>query len=122
MKLTPLENSNTTLQGGHFDSLLYQSIDEAMRVLGDAGKQAIYYYLEKSFSVKKEDFAAKVDVFSSSLVKIFGIGSNFIFELTLRILSQKLDMDSAFFDLTKQSFPECISIARKNFDSRKVTA
>ena len=105
-----------------FDLVLFQSIDEAMSVLGGPGKQAVYFYLDKSFKLKKEDLAVRVDDFSFSLEKIFGIGANFIYDLILKIVSQKISMDYALLDINKHSFTVCISIARENSNNRKVAA
>lgn len=118
----PTATSTPTTNESDFDSVLFQSIDEAMGVLGDAGKQAIYLYLDKSFQLKKEDLAKRIDDFSVSLEKMFGIGANFIYDLILKIVSQKLSMDPMLFDLNKHSFPVCVSMARTNPHSRQVAA
>lgn len=95
-----------------FDSILGQSIDEAMNVLGDPGKQVVYLYLDRSFSLKKEEMVTRVEELTIYWEKMFGIGTNFLYDLILRIVSHKLSMDYGLFDLNNNSFLTCISIAR----------
>jgi len=38
-----------------FEKLLLEAIDDALSSLGETPKHAIYYHLEKSFNVKKQE-------------------------------------------------------------------
>ncbi|UCE96748.1 MAG: hypothetical protein JSV51_03925 [Candidatus Bathyarchaeota archaeon] len=63
-------NSRTKLE-----HLLLEAIDEGLSALGDSGKQAIYYHLEKSFKLSKREIPEKIEEFAAAIEHIFGEGA-----------------------------------------------
>jgi hypothetical protein len=72
-----------------FEKLLLKAIDEAMASIGESSKQAIYYHLEKGFTVKREEIPCKPEAFILGIEKLFGMGANFLESLMLKRLYEK---------------------------------
>lgn len=73
----------TTLEEGPptyelFQDLVSEVIDESLFSLGESVKQAIYFHLEKSFSIKKSEIPTKIDEFVTAIENIFGEGAKLI--------------------------------------------
>jgi hypothetical protein len=74
MRLSILES-----QCSHdFKELLLEAVDAALSSLGDSSKQAIYFYLEKNFTVKKQDIPNKVKEFANAIEEMFGYGAKIL--------------------------------------------
>ncbi len=74
-----------------FEELLLSSIDEALLMLGESGRQSIYFHLEHNFKVEKEKVTQKLDQFQIGLEKIFGVGARFIEILIMKNLYTKIN-------------------------------
>ncbi len=73
------------------EQFLMEAVDEALSSLGNSPKQAIFYYLDENFNVKKEEIASKTQPFVNALEKIFGPGSTFLEALIIKRLEEKLE-------------------------------
>jgi len=51
---------------------IMQCVDDGLEVLGDGGKKAVYYYLEKNFGLKREEIPKKPEMFRKGLNFMFG--------------------------------------------------
>lgn len=66
-------------KSGHsYETFITEAVDAGLSLLGESGKKAIYYYLEKDYDIKKSNMASKVPDFSNALDKTFGMGSKFL--------------------------------------------
>jgi hypothetical protein len=74
------------------ERILAESVEEGLKVLGDSGKQAILFYLEKSFSLKKHEIPQKPEAFFDGLRKIFGEGAHVIQKVILENFYSKLGL------------------------------
>jgi nitrogenase molybdenum-iron protein alpha/beta subunit len=100
-----------------FESLLLEAVDEGLSSLGESSKQAIYYHLEKSFNIKKQEIPTNVKVFARALGKIFGPGADFIETLIVTRLDEKVEA-SAEWRLSKElKLAEYVDKARMSFFS-----
>lgn len=63
---------------GNFDNLLLEAVDEALALLGDSCRQAVYYHLEQTFKIKRQHIPLKFDEFVNAIEQIFGIGAKMI--------------------------------------------
>ncbi|MCW4043946.1 MAG: hypothetical protein NWE94_00315 [Candidatus Bathyarchaeota archaeon] len=72
-----------------FEKLLLEAVDEGLASLGESSRQAIYFHMEKSFNVKKQEIPRKTEAFAVAVEKIFGVGANFLEALILKSLSKK---------------------------------
>lgn len=61
-----------------FKELLLEAVDAALSPLGDSSKYAVYFYLEKNFTVKKQDIPNKIEEFANAIEEIFGYGAKIL--------------------------------------------
>jgi len=61
-----------------FKKLLLEAIDETLSSLGDSSKRAIYFYLERNFSIEKQDIPNKIEEFTNAIENIFGNGARIL--------------------------------------------
>jgi hypothetical protein len=106
------------LDNPEFDTLLLEAVDEGLSSVGDSSKQAIYFHLEKTFKIEKEEIPLKIEDFAEAIEKIFGLGANFLEILIMKHLYNKIGEDSGQFESVGDlSFREYISTARKGFST-----
>lgn len=80
-----------------FKRLLLEAIDEGLSSLGDSSEQAIYFYLEKTYAIKKQDIPNKIEEFTDAIRKIFGQGAKFLEIQILKHLYEKVGHDFRYF-------------------------
>lgn len=73
-----------------FDFLLLEAIDEALSSLGDSIMQTVYFYLEKSFHIKKAEIPCRLGAFTQAIENIFGAGADIIEILIIKKLYEKV--------------------------------
>lgn len=73
-----------------FDTLLLKALDKTLNSLGSSVKDAIYYYLENTFKIPKEDIPKRIDEFAEAIEKIFGIGAKFLEMLIIKNLYEEM--------------------------------
>ncbi len=74
MKVSTLESP----QSRDFKKLLLEAVDETLSLLGDSSKRAIYFYLERNFSIEKRDIPTKIEEFTNAIENIFGNGAKIL--------------------------------------------
>jgi hypothetical protein len=79
-------------KGKDFEKLFLEAVDEGLKVLGESGKQMVFFHLEKSYSVKGDEIPKKPEAFIMGLQKIFGAGSAVVEKLILETLHSKLGL------------------------------
>jgi hypothetical protein len=72
-----------------FEKYVVEAVDESLSSLGNSSKQAIYFHLEKSFSIKRQEIPNRINDFADALEKIFGLGANFLEILIIERLNEK---------------------------------
>ena len=50
-----------------FEEVFIEAVDEGLSCLGESGKQAVYFHLEKRFGIKKCEIAFRVEDFADAL-------------------------------------------------------
>ena len=73
-----------------FDSVLLESIDEALNSLGENVKISIYFHLETKFLIARQDIPDRIDDFSNALERIFGLGARHLELLIMKKLHEKI--------------------------------
>jgi hypothetical protein len=58
-----------------FDTFLNEAIDEAFSSLGEKPKAAIYFHLEKVYSIHKDEIPKRINAFGAAIEALFGIGA-----------------------------------------------
>jgi len=95
-----------------FDKTLLEAVDRALIAFGESPRRAIYYRLNRSFKLQREDIAEDTDEFSNALNTIFGPGAEIIEKLIVKNLYDKLKL--SFEERTCFEFVDYISLAREN--------
>lgn len=88
---------------------ILQCIDDALQALGDGGRKAIYYYLEKNLGLKREEIPRKPEIFWKGLNSIFGEEGARIIE---KWILQKLGISFELKVGSKLTFFEAIAIIK----------
>lgn len=76
-----------------FDKTLLEAVDYALLAFGESPREAIYYHLNKTFKLQKEDIPEDTDKFSHALNTIFGPGAEVIEKLIVKNLYNRLNLD-----------------------------
>jgi len=103
----------------YFEKLLLKAVDEGLSSLGETSKQAIYFHLEKSFNIKKQEIPSKIEAFAKAIEKIFGSGADFLEILIMKRLYEKIGGVFEWQESTEFVFIEYVTVARRNFQERK---
>ncbi len=118
-----IKNSHV-LESNHnrdFKKLLLEAVDNGLSSLGDSQKQAIYFYLEETFTVKKQDIPNKIEAFANAIEKIFGNGAKILEIQIIKHLYEKVGPDFEYFpEKDDLLFTEYVEAASKYVHARGV--
>ncbi len=78
----------------NFDKALLSAIEDGLCPLGDSSRKAIFFHLEKSFGIRKENIPTKLKEFREALEGIFGPGAQTIGRLITKYLQSELGLNS----------------------------
>jgi ribosomal protein L23 len=109
-----------SLFGRDFEKLLVEAVDDGLSTLGDSAKQAIYYHLEKSFNVKKEDIPSRITAFTQAIENIFGVGADFVEILIMKKLYEKVDESFKWNESEGFGFAQYVSQAKRAFQEKNM--
>lgn len=110
-----------------FDDLLLEAIDEAFSSLGESVKVAIYFHLENTFGITKNDIPSRIADFSDALEKIFGAGARHLEILFMKNLHPKIAVSckrpAYKYPLSKWivpevTFQEYVQFMRQDFEAK----
>jgi hypothetical protein len=73
-----------------FDRILLEAVDDALSSLSDSVKQMVYFHLERSFHIKREDIPCKFEEFTRAIESIFGVGADWIEVLIMKRIHKKV--------------------------------
>ena len=115
-----MTSRNYWLPRKNFEKLLLKAIDEGLSSLGNSPRQAVYFYLEKRFNVKKREIPYKIEEFVNAIEKIFGLGAKF---LEICIIKQLYQDVGQIFEWNEQHtdliFTEYVVAARQSYLKKK---
>ncbi len=98
-----------------FETLLLEAVDEGLSSLGDSSKHAIYFHLQKTFKIHKQQIAQNIDAFDNAIKKIFGIGANYIEILIIKKLHEKAEQTIQWQTTKELTLHEYVKQAKKNY-------
>jgi hypothetical protein len=104
--------------GRDFESFLLEAVDDGLSSLGESSKQTIYYHLEKSFNVRREDIPTRVNAFTQAIENIFGVGANFVEVLIMKKLYEKIGGILVWNESERFGFIEYLAKARRAFNEK----
>ncbi|MGD8505748.1 MAG: hypothetical protein PVF15_03695 [Candidatus Bathyarchaeota archaeon] len=79
-----------------FRELLLEAVDEALSSLGDSSKRAIYFHLERDFTIRKRDIPSKIGEFTDAIENIFGNGAKILEIQIMKNLYEKVGQNFEF--------------------------
>jgi hypothetical protein len=103
-----------------FEKLLLEAIDDGLSALGESSKQAIYYHLDRSFNLKREDIPGRIIAFTQAIENIFGDGANFIEILIMKKLYEKIDGVFIWKESERFGFTEYVTKAKREFQEKNI--
>lgn len=101
-----------------FDAILLEAIDEALSSLGDSVRQAIFFHLERSFCIRKDETPDRVGAFTQAIEAIFGAGADTLEMLIVRKLHEKIGEVSSPNESRAFSFAERVNAAKSRFQQK----
>lgn len=102
-----------------FERLLIKAVDQALSSLGESSKQAIYFYLDKNFSIEKQEIPHKIEPFEEALEEVFGDGASFLEVLIMKRLYETIGGNLQWKDSQEFTFTEYVTVAKRVFRERK---
>jgi len=82
-----------TIKQEEFEKLFMEAVDESLKSLGESVRQMIFFHLEKSYSLKRQDIPKKPEAFAEGLEKIFGVGALVLEKIIVKTLYSKLGLE-----------------------------
>jgi hypothetical protein len=77
----------------NFRRVLLAAIEEGLSSLGNSPREAIFYHLEASFRIKKEDIPLNLSEFREALERIFGPGTPYLEKIISKRLYEKVGLN-----------------------------
>lgn len=102
-----------------FEKLLLLAVDQALSSLGESSKQAIYFYLDKNFSIEKQEIPNKIEPFKEALEEVFGVGASFLEVLIMKRLYETIGGNFQWKESEEFTFSEYVAVAERTFREKK---
>ncbi|MGB8779062.1 MAG: hypothetical protein WCD81_00230 [Candidatus Bathyarchaeia archaeon] len=96
---------------GKFNKVLLDAIEGGLSSLGDSPREAIFYHLETSFQLKKENIPLNLSEFKQALERIFGPGAPYLEKIIIRCLYERLGL--SFEEPRHVDFVVCVNDAKR---------
>jgi hypothetical protein len=94
-----------------FEELFDSAVDKAMLLLGESGRQATYYHLEKTFGIKRDMWHKNPEAFAEAVEQIFGSGGQLLVKAIIKELYTDLGLE--FKESKEFSFTYLIREAKR---------
>ncbi len=82
-----------------FETAMTEAIDEGFSLFGHSTKQDIYFHLENTFKIKKQEIPCKIEEFADAIEQIFGAGAKLV---EIRIIEALHERNKDFVHLPKK--------------------
>ncbi|HLE75381.1 MAG TPA: hypothetical protein VI864_04970 [Candidatus Bathyarchaeia archaeon] len=97
----------------HFEKFLLEAVDEGLASLGESSKQAIYFHIEKTFNIQKQEIPNRIEAFTCAIEKIFGLGATFLESLILKGLYEKAGLNTKEGSFKDLAFTETVIAVKR---------
>jgi hypothetical protein len=102
------------------EAIIIEAVDEIFSSFGQSCKRAIYFQLENTFKIKKQEIPLKIEDFANAIEHIFGIGAKFIEMKIIEGLHEKTQ-DFMYFPRKEELiFTEYLASLRYSFMNAKL--
>jgi len=107
------------LRNRSFEKLLLEAVDEGLSSLGDSSKRVIYFHLENTFKINRQDIPYKIEEFAEAIEKIFGLGAKFIEISIMKCLYEKIGSVFEYPEHKDLVFTEYVASVKQSFLKEK---
>lgn len=108
-------NLNSRVNPKSFESTLLELVHEELMVLGESPRAAIYFRMERDYSLKKDEIPQRLADFSAAIRKIFGQAAPVIERLILRALCKEFNVN--YESVKHNEFQSVVEEVRKRSDA-----
>jgi hypothetical protein len=113
------ENLDADKKMPKFEEFLLEAIDEGLAVLGKEAKQALYFYLEKTFKMNRQDIPYRIEEFTDAVEKIFGNGARILEIQIMKCLFKKVGYTFKHYSKRKDiTFNEYVTAVKMKNDEQ----
>jgi len=110
-------NTNVVKKTADFEELLLESIDEGLSLLGESAKQVVYFHLEKTFKINKQDIPYRIEKFIDAIDRIFGSGAKILEIQIMKSLFKKVGCKIKNYpELNNLDFAEYVEAVKTSRD------
>jgi len=109
------------LRNRSFEKLLLEAVDEGLSSLGDSSRQALYFHLEKTFKIKRQDIPHRIEDFADALGEIFGVGAKVLEIMIIKRLYEKVG-GVVKYSQGNLVFTEYVAAIKQSFAAKKQEA
>lgn len=102
-----------------FRTILLEAVDEGLSLLGDSAKHSLYYHLQRSYGIEKNEIPDKIEEFENALNDIFGFGSKIILIKIMEKLHKKVDFEIKITNGEELKFTEYVKAVAYSLSSHK---
>jgi hypothetical protein len=83
----------TLAHGRRFEECLSEAVEEELSTLGETVKRIIYFHLQTTFKIAKEEIPHRIEDFAAAIERILGDGAKILEIQIMKRLYKKLDKD-----------------------------
>lgn len=76
-----------------FRAIVLQASDEGLSALGESARDALYYHIERTHNIRREDIPEKVSAFHEALRVLLGEGARVVEKLIAKSLYSRLRLN-----------------------------
>jgi hypothetical protein len=84
-----------------YQELVLDAVDETFSALGKTAKQVIYFHLEKTFKICKQEIPCKIEKFTEAIEEIIGPGAKLLEIEIIEKLYKKIGQDFKYYPKQK---------------------
>jgi len=103
-----------------FGQILLEAIDQALSSLGENAKESVYFHMERKSKITRQEIPNRIDDFSDSLERIFGLGARHLEIMFMKNLHAKVKtvykMDTPTWVVPELTFNEYVRNVKQNFE------
>ena len=101
-----------------FDKLLLKAIDEGLSSMGESSKHAVYFHIEKSFNIRRDEIPCRIEDFAKAIEGIFGLGAHFVEIVIMKRLHERIGGGFKWPESSDFTFVEYLAAAKRDFTQK----
>jgi len=117
-----LDESEKKTSDGPFERFTLEAVDEVFSSLGQLCKLVIYLELEKTFKIKRNEIALRIEDFANAIERIFGAGAKIIELRIIETLHGKMPNFVFFPNIEDIVFSEYVAALKRFFTNTSLSS